>query len=254
MQIYDLTDKNILITGSSRGIGAEIAIIAAKHGANVIINYRSKEKRAEKVANTLTNLGAKTVLTRADLTNTEDLDSSFKLIKKNFNKLDILILNASGGLEKGKDPDYAMQLNRDAQLEVIKRSLELMPEHGKIVFVTSHLAHFFGEKPIIPGYEAVAKSKKAGETAIRALIPTLEKRKIKVIVVSGDLIEGTITPKLFERVSPGLIDRRREQVGSLPTTYEFANAIVAAASNAELISGSTVYVGATDWDLQAALS
>jgi hypothetical protein len=44
-------------------------------------------------------------------------------------------------------------------------------------------------------------------------------------LVSGDLIEGTITPKLMERVQPGFINERREQAGSLPTVADFASAI-----------------------------
>lgn len=49
------------------------------------------------------------------------------------------------------------------------------------------------------------------------------------MVVSGDLIEDTITAKLLDRVRPGLIDDRRSQAGSLPTVDTFAAGITAAA-------------------------
>ena len=66
-------------------------------------------------------------------------------------------------------------------------------------------------------------------------------------VVSGDLIEGTITPKLMERANRGLIEERREQAGKLPTVEEFAAAIVDTCADASLISGATVFVGNTEW-------
>ena len=250
----DLSNKNILITGSSRGIGASIALIAAERGANVVINYRSKEKRALNVEKQARAYGSKTILAQADLTNSSDLDRVFAQIKKDYQNLDVLILNASGGLEKGKDSNYALKLNRDAQVDMLERSVKLMKAGSKIVFVTSHLAHFYGEKPIVPGYEPIAQSKKAGENALRELIPDLEEKGISLIIVSGDLIEGTITPKLFERASPGLIERRRQQAGALPTTQEFATVIVDAVADEDLKTGSTIYVGETDWDLEAALS
>ncbi len=106
---------------------------------------------------------------------------------------------------------------------------------------------FYGEKPVYDDYEPVAASKKAGEDALRARIPDLASRGISLIVVSGDLIEGTITPKLLERQSRGLIQSRRLEAGALPTVDEFARAIVDACENVELASGATIFVGNTEW-------
>lgn len=164
-----------------------------------------------------------------------------------FGKLDILVLNASGGLEKDKPADYAMQLNRTAQERVVDAMLPLMQAGGRIIFVTSHLAHFYRQKPGYAVYEPVAASKYAGEQALRARIPELIDKGVRLIVVSGDLIEGTITPKLMERTNRGLIDTRREQVGALPTVDEFAQAIVDACRNPAMESGATVFVGSTEW-------
>jgi hypothetical protein len=90
-------------------------------------------------------------------------------------------------------------------------------------------------------------AKKAGENAIRAMIPELYDRGIRLVIVSGDLIEGTITPKLLERQSRGLIEKRRQAVGSLPSVEEFAAAIVQAGMGESYSSGDTIYVGSTDW-------
>lgn len=243
---YDLTDKRVLITGASRGVGAALAEIMARRGADIMLNYRSKRPRAEAVAERVRLLGRRAVLAQADVTAREEVARMMQEAGAALGGLDILVLNASGGLEKGQAADYAMRLNREAQIDLAERALPLMPRGGRIVFVTSHLAHFYGEKPVFPGYEPVAEGKRAGEQALRASIPMLSERGVGLVVVSGDLIEGTITPKLLQRTNPGLIEARREEAGSLPTTEEFAGAIADAAGNPDLESGATVYVGSVD--------
>lgn len=241
----DLTGKRALITGASRGVGAALTEILAKRGADLVLNYRDKRARAEAVAERVRALGRRAVLVQADITVPNGVKRMFGEVEAAFGSLDLLFLNASGGLEKNKSTDYAMHLNRDAQLDLLKQALPLMPKGSRVVFVTSHLAHFYGQTPGLPGYEGVAESKRAGEDVLRGQMPELDAREISLVIVSGDLIEGTITPKLLERTAPGLIAARREQTGGLPTTEAFAEAIADAAGDAGLESGSTVYVGST---------
>ena len=101
--------------------------------------------------------------------------------------------------------DYALQLNRDAQVNVLDAALPLLGDGSRVVFVTSHQAHFIRTTPTMPEYEPVALSKRAGEDALREQIPDLEDRGIEFVVVSGDMIEGTITATLLERANPGAI-------------------------------------------------
>lgn len=241
--MLSLTGKTSLVTGASRGIGAAIAIKLAGLGSDVILNYRSKSTRALEVVAEIEALGGKAVPVQADITNPDDVNAMVRGI----GKLDLLILNASGGMEKGKADDYAMLLNHDAQLGLAKLANPLMPPGSRIVFVTSHLAHFYGSKPVMADYEAVAKSKRAGEDALRSYARELESKRISLIVISGDLIEGTITPRLLQRHLPGLIESRRLEAGALPTLDEFASAIVTAATDSTLLSGDTVFVGSTEF-------
>jgi NAD(P)-dependent dehydrogenase (short-subunit alcohol dehydrogenase family) len=234
-----------VVTGASRGIGASVALQLAEHGADVVINFRSKGSRAEVVAEQVERLGRRALLAQADLTDPADLQGLAGAITQVFGRLDLLVLNASGGLEKDKPASYAMLLNMTAQIQTVDALLPLMPHGSCIVFVTSHWAHFYGQEPVLPAYEPIAASKKAGEEALRARIPEFAARGIRLLVVSGDVIEGTITPKLLERSQPGTIATRREQVGAFPTVAEFAEAIVATAADRGLPSGHTVFVGST---------
>src|SRR5260370_4937181 len=97
-----------------------------------------------------------------------------------------------------------MQLNLDAQVNLVNRALPLMGHGGRIVFVTSHLAHFSETKPVYDGYEPVAKSKKAGEDAILSMMPRLSGLGIRLMVGSGDLIPAPTPPKLLQLTTPGL--------------------------------------------------
>jgi len=245
--VLDLSGKIALITGASRGIGAAVAQQLAARGADIIINYRSKAHRAEEIAANVMATGQRAVLAQADITNEEEVGKMMQNIATDLTKLDLLILNASGGMEKDKSTDYAMDLNLTAQERLADLVVPLMKDGGRIVFVTSHLAHFYGQKPVSAIYENVAASKYAGEQALLDRIPQLTEKGISLVVVSGDLIEGTITPKLMERANRGFINERREQAGTLPTVADFAKAIADACANKSLRSGETIFVGSTEW-------
>ncbi|WP_026059485.1 SDR family oxidoreductase [Microbacterium yannicii] len=224
-----LSGKTALVTGSSRGIGADTARYLAQAGANVVINYRNKAPRAEKLAAELRRLGVEVLVVGADLTDTASVQAMFDEVKSAFGGLDVLVLNASGGMESGMAEDYALQLNRDAQVRVLETALPLLDAGSRVVFVTSHQAHFIRTTPTMPEYEPVALSKRAGEDALRERLPELSERGVEFVVVSGDMIEGTITATLLERANPGAIATRRESAGKLYNVSEFAAEIAAAA-------------------------
>ncbi|GAA4173077.1 SDR family oxidoreductase [Gryllotalpicola koreensis] len=224
-----LEGTRVLVTGSSRGIGADTVAYFAEAGAKVVINYRNKAARAEKLAAQLASTGAEALVVAADLTDPASVAAMFAQVKEAWGGLDILVLNASGGMESGMGEDYALRLNRDAQVSVLEAALPLMAEGGRVVFVTSHQAHFIRTAPTMPEYEPVAKSKRAGEDALRERIPELESRGIDFVVVSGDMIEGTITATLLNRMNPDAIEARRQAAGRLYNVSEFAAEVALAA-------------------------
>ena len=236
--------KHAFVSGSSRGIGAQVAQLLAGKGATVAINYRDKVVRAEKVANAIIENGGKAIVVGADLTDYSSIDALAATLKEQFGGLDLLVLNASGGMETGKGENYAMELNRDAQVNLVNTLLPLLSAGSRIVFVTSHQAHFIRETPTMPEYLPVALSKRAGEDALRDLIPSLAEKGIEFVVVSGDMIEGTVTATLLDRLNPGAIDARKEAVGKLYNVEEFAEEIVKAAE-APVPADNTVLVGDT---------
>ncbi|MGO1629558.1 SDR family oxidoreductase [Microbacterium sp.] len=227
-----LTGKTAVVTGSSRGIGADTVRSLARAGADVVINYRNKAPRAQKLANEVREQGVEALVVGADLTDAASLESMFTSVKETFGTIDILVLNASGGMESGMAEDYALTLNRDAQLATLDAAAPLLGAGSRVVFVTSHQAHFIRTTPTMPEYEPVALSKRAGEDALRERIPALTEKGIEFVVVSGDMIEGTITATLLERTNPGALSARREDAGKLYNVAEFAAEIAQAAVEA----------------------
>lgn len=80
---------------------------------------------------------------------------------------------------------------------------------GRVVFVTSHQAHFHGLKSVPAEYIPIAESKRACEDSRRAMRADLAQRGVSLSVVSGDMIEGTIIVRLLERRDPDAIETPR---------------------------------------------
>lgn len=224
-----LAGKVALVTGSSRGIGADTVNIFANAGAAVVVNYRNKQARADKIVDSINENGGKAIAIGADLTDQQSVLEMFESTRKAFGSIDILVMNASGGMEAGMGDDYAMKLNRDSQVALLKTALPFLSQDSRVVFVTSHQAHFIHTTPTMPEYLPVALSKRAGEDALREMIPTLAEKGVGFVVVSGDMIEGTITATLLERANPGAIESRRQNAGKLYNVAEFAAEIALAA-------------------------
>jgi len=236
------TRRTAVITGASRGIGAATARELARRGFDVAFTYRNKASRADEVAADVERAGGSSLPVQADITDPTALAAFAAAVGRWSPRVDLLVLNASGGLERdlvAADPAYPMRINRDAQVATLDAILPLMPD-ARVVFVTSHWAHLYGEVPQLPDYEPVARSKHAGEQALRARIDELSRRGVRLVVLTGDLVEGTITARLLDRRTRGLLDARSQES---VTPETFAIAIADAALDPSLASGATVVVG-----------
>ena len=94
-----LENKLALVTGSSRGIGAAIAVRLAAEGAHVIVNYAASRARAEQVVSEITKAGGHTEAVQADLSTVEGTKALAASVDKGFGgkfggRLDILVNNA----------------------------------------------------------------------------------------------------------------------------------------------------------------
>ena len=100
----------VLITGSSRGIGAATAVYFARQGYDVCINYKTDLVKAEQVADKIRRCGVRAELVKADVSQESDVSALFSRIDEVFGRLDVLVNNA--GVLKPQMP----LLNMDAEL------------------------------------------------------------------------------------------------------------------------------------------
>ncbi|GEN30395.1 3-oxoacyl-[acyl-carrier protein] reductase [Cerasibacillus quisquiliarum] len=89
-----LTDQVALVTGASRGIGREIALELARHGAHVAVNYAGSKEKAESVVQEIESLGRKAIAIQADVKDEQSVKTMVKKVTDTFNRLDILVNNA----------------------------------------------------------------------------------------------------------------------------------------------------------------
>lgn len=111
--------KNVLITGASKGIGAQIAKTLADYGLKVWINYRSKPELAENVKETIESAGGRAAIIKFDAINEEDFIASLKVIVESDGKLDYLVNNA--GITNDK---LALRMSIDDFQSVIDANLK----------------------------------------------------------------------------------------------------------------------------------
>ncbi|MCV2402422.1 SDR family oxidoreductase [Marinomonas sp. C2222] len=89
-----MAKKVVLVTGGSRGIGAETALLAAEKGWNLVITYNSKKTEADLIIKKAQSFGIRALAVKLDVSNEQEVDELFKYIDKEFGRLDALINNA----------------------------------------------------------------------------------------------------------------------------------------------------------------
>src|SRR5690625_4196220 len=93
MQI-DLKGKNVLITGSAKRIGREIALAVAKNGGNVALHYFNSQADVSQTKEAVKAFGVDVTTVKGDLANYEDVSNMKEKLEANFGTIDMLVNNA----------------------------------------------------------------------------------------------------------------------------------------------------------------
>ena len=140
-----LKNKRVLVTGSSRGIGFEIAKHFLQEGAKVIISSRGQEQLAQAESKLIAEYGKENVLaSTCDFSNIDDVNILFKYIKKRYCTLDIVVSNIGDGCST-LDPIPNKQhwkkvwdINFETGLNTARIFLPILEESsGSLLFISS---------------------------------------------------------------------------------------------------------------------
>ena len=210
--------KLVLVTGASRGIGAATALLAARHGYTVAVNYSANSLAADDVARQIRQAGGQAMTLRADVSNEAQVVAMFEKIDARFGRLTALVNNA-GIVDQTARVD-AMTLQRLRRMfevnvfgsflcarEAVKRmSTRYGGAGGSIVNVSSAAARLGS-----PGqYVDYASAKGAIDTFTLGLAKEVADEGIRVNAVRPGIIDTGI------HASGGLPDRARDAASQLP--------------------------------------
>lgn len=144
--LVEITDKVVLITGSSRGIGNRLAERFAEEKAHVVINYNKSYEKACELYNKITSKESKKCLIiKADVTKTAEVDYLSECIINNFGRIDILInnagINADNNIEDMTEKEWknVIDINLTGTFLMSKSVAKYMilQKKGKIINITS---------------------------------------------------------------------------------------------------------------------
>lgn len=248
-----LEGKIAVITGSSRGIGKQIALKLAEAGANIVGNSVDprKQKRVDEVIQEVENRGSRINWVFADISTEEGrqaLLQESRILSMQQDPLkdtvDYLFLNAAGGLETDKEEGWAEHINVDSQLALVRIFRNTMNPGGSMIYETSLWAQNFGKAEQPPFYRPVAKTKFLAERRLRELIPGLEEQEINLGFLCGHIITGTSAHTLMSRAFPEYLKRVEltAEGGKFPTADDMGEAAVGMLVKG-FKSGDTEYVG-----------
>ena len=130
-------DKVVVVTGGSKGIGAEIVKTLANEGYKIVLNYNKSEESAKKIQEELLNKGIKIEIFKADVSKREESKKLIKFTIEKFNTIDILINNAGIAQEKiftditDEDWNYILQNNLNSTFYCTQEAVTEMIHNKK---------------------------------------------------------------------------------------------------------------------------
>lgn len=239
-----LAGQVAVVTGASKGIGAEIARQVAAAGAAVVAHYSSDQAGAEGVIDEITAHGGTAIAVRADLSKPEDIKPLFEATREKFGKLDLLVNNAGVYDYAAVGEITAEHFNKLFDVNVLglllatQEALPLFPpEGGSIVNVSSVAA-----LSPMAGASVYSASKAAVDAITKAHAKELGPRHIRVNAVSPGMVNNRAT----EAVESGTSEFQRliesqTPLGRIGVPADVAPAVVFLASRgASWITGEVL--------------
>jgi 3-oxoacyl-[acyl-carrier protein] reductase len=189
-----LEGKVAVVTGASKGIGAQIAKTLAAEGAAVVVNYATDEAGAERVVATIIQQGGRAIAVQADVGKEADVRALFAETKRAFGRLDVLVNNAGvyrfGAIEAFAEEEFHRQFGTNVlgTFLTIREAVAHFGDGGGSVINVSSTATTMS----LPTTSVYTATKAAVESLTRVLAKELGPRKIRVnaIAPGGTETEG----------------------------------------------------------------
>ena len=206
-----LRGKVAIVTGSSRGIGAEIALTLSHAGGKVVINYIENKSAADEVCRVILDAGGECLAVQADVSNSDEVRKLFDATLEHFKQIDILVNNAGILLFKeiaeirDDELDRIVDVNFKSVFYTLREAATRLADHGRVVNISSTVTRL-----MLPKYGAYAATKAAVEQLTRIFAREMGKRGITA-----------------NTISPGPVDTELFRAGKTATDIERMTAMAA---------------------------
>jgi 3-oxoacyl-[acyl-carrier protein] reductase len=245
------SQRTVLVTGGSRGIGAAIAREFAFHGDKIALHYSSAKLQAEEIAQCLT--GNDHIIAQADLRNPDEIKKMVDEVARSFGHIDVLINNAgvffdhpieSSTYEQWQEAwTNTLGVNLIGAANVTWCVLQYMPRNASSRIVNIGSRGAFRGEPKNPAYGASKAGIAAfGQSIAKALAPL----KIAVTTLAPGFVDTEMAAELLQGEFGDEI-RQQSPFNRVATPVELAKAVYfLASSEAEWASGAILdYNGAS---------
>ena len=239
----ELTNKTIIITGASSGIGEATAHKLASHGANVVLMARSEDKLNE-LQKAITNNGGKAIVATGDVTSKDDFDKGVAAAIKEYGKVDGLINNAGlmplSFVEKLKIDEWMQMVDVNIK-GVLNGVAAVLPElkknkGGHIINISSMAAHRY-----FPGGAVYCATK----SAVKMFSEGLRQELAPEYGINVTSIEpGAVSTSLTETITDDDVKEMMKGMQEMTTleAEDIANAIYYSLSQPARVNINDVYI------------
>lgn len=161
-------NKVIIVTGSSKGIGKETALLLAKNGAKVVINHSNSEKEAKETVAQIVANGGSAFSFKADVSKKKEVTALFDATLEAYGKIDVLVNNAgtmvSKLLKNSSEDDFSTLFNVNVKgvFNTLQEASSKLADNGIIINFSSSTA-----KLMLPTYSLYSATKAAVEQMTR---------------------------------------------------------------------------------------
>jgi 3-oxoacyl-[acyl-carrier protein] reductase len=237
--------KTAIITGSSRGIGAAIALRLAKDGYNIALNDLNDSMfENNDIAEKCRAFGVETEIFCADVSKHDECDRLVKGVKERFGSIDVLVNNAGitrdGPMAVMPEEQYdlVIAVNQKSIFNMMKLAGKVMikQKSGKIINLAS-VAGLYGN----PGQINYSASKGAVIAMTKTAAKELGSRNINVNAVAPGFIQTPMTDKLTDEQKSKMLEmiamKRYGQVEEIAGVVSFL-----ASDDASYVTGQTIEI------------
>lgn len=241
-----LSGKVAVVTGASKGIGAEIAKHLAAAGASVVVNYSSSKEGADRVVADIKGKGGKAIAVGANVSKQTEIQKLFAETKKAFDRVDILVNNAGIYEFLPLEAITPESFHRQYDLNVLGLTLATQeaakhfgPSGGSVINISSLVS--FSPQPTAALYSG---TKAAVDAITRSLARELGAKKIRVNSINPGMVEteGVHAAGFAESDFRKMIESQTP-LGRIGQPVDIAPAVVFFASDdSSWITGETLVI------------